>query len=277
MDTGWVCLHRKIRDSAVFQDPEILKLWVLCIILANHDDAWLGVDGQKEPILVRRGQFVTGRYELHSAYYPDKRRKRKSPYTVWRWLKVLEKLQNLTIKSSSKFSLVTIVNYRTYNDVPAESVQVSVQQASSTRATGEQQASNRRAQTTMKNNEEQIGTPPTPPPTQPPIDQTGEGLAQQWCFLCARKKDLGIGARDSVLQMTAAFDELLRIGHDPDVLLREILRPGRDRTEYLHDFKKRLPPPRPGPDPTTMTPEQREEYGRRKMAETLAKEYRPHG
>lgn len=249
MDGGWVCLHRKICRSAVFQDAELLKLWVLCLALANHEDAWVPVDGNKLPVLVKRGQFITGRDALHAEFYPKKvgakklrSGPKKAPRTVWRWLKMLETLGNVTIDASSKYSLVTVVNYRTYNDKPVASVQVNGQQVSSTCPADDQQVSSTCPQTTTKNKKEQdpIPLPPSLAGTPPDFELTAAGLAQAWCFYCRRMNRSGLGPVDTEAQMTPQFEELLRLGYRPEVLRERITSKGRDRTEPFFKFVERI-------------------------------------
>jgi hypothetical protein len=84
---------------------------------ANHKEQRVPIDGLVEPVLVRSGQFITGRYELHGDYHQWRRGYKKrspSPRTVWRWLEKLRNLQMLTIKSFSKYSIITINNWNQY-------------------------------------------------------------------------------------------------------------------------------------------------------------------
>ena len=126
MQTGWVKFHRKIIDSRVFARAELLKLWCLCLALANHTDKWVDVNGVISPVRVKRGQFITGRFSLHDLYYPKKSDSNKNPRTVWRWLKELEKWQNLTMETSKRFTLVTICNYGIYQGEAGGDVQANV-------------------------------------------------------------------------------------------------------------------------------------------------------
>ena len=133
MDRGYVKLWRKVFDSQVFQDPELLKLFVLCLGLANHKENFVPIDGIKTPVKINKGSFLTGRYELHKSYYPKKKKNQKSPYTLWRWLKILENMEILSIKSCNKYSIITVTNWNQY--------QQHEQQMSNRRATDEQQMS----------------------------------------------------------------------------------------------------------------------------------------
>ncbi len=138
MDRGYVKLWRKTLDSPVFANPELLKLWVLCLLKASHKEQWVHIDGVTQPIHLQPGQFVTGRYALHKEYYPRKRKSNKSPWTLWKWMQILENLGNLSIKTSNKYSIITIINWDIYQANENQNEQQN-----------EQQASNRRAHTRM--------------------------------------------------------------------------------------------------------------------------------
>lgn len=130
MYQDWLKIHRKIVRSAVFADAELFKLWVLCLVKANWKDCTVFWEGLKTPIHLERGQFVTGRQALHAEYYGNRRVQRKSPRTVWRWLHTLQSLHNIRLDSVQAFTVVTIVNYDTYQDSPADDVQPDVQAVS---------------------------------------------------------------------------------------------------------------------------------------------------
>jgi len=108
VETGYVKLWRKTLDSAVFTDPVLFKLWCLCLLLANHKENFVTIEGASAPVQIKAGQFLTGRFELHGAYYPRKKKNNKSPLTIWRKLKTLENMGNLNIKSYNKYSIITI-------------------------------------------------------------------------------------------------------------------------------------------------------------------------
>lgn len=140
MEQGWIKLYRKILQSKVFQNERLLKLWILCLIKANHDRQYISIEGVIKPVKVEPGQFITGRFELHRDYHQSRRGYKKllpSPYTAWRWLVSLRDMQMLSIKSFNKYSIISIINWKQYQG-------------------NEQQVSNRRAQTRMYKNEKEI-------------------------------------------------------------------------------------------------------------------------
>lgn len=97
----------------------MLKLWLYCLIRANHTETEMMVD--KQEIQLLPGQFVTGRYALADDYNRGaKKRHRVSPDTLWRWLKKFEEWGMLHIKSTNKYSVITIKNWHAYQQTAQE-------------------------------------------------------------------------------------------------------------------------------------------------------------
>lgn len=136
---GYIALWRKSLDSGVFQNEGLWKLWCLCLMKANHKECWLPVEGMVEPVKLLPGQFIIGRFSLHKEFYKRKRKRQKTPLTLWRWMQTLEKLGNLNIKTNNKYSIITIVNWDSYQNNKKQNEQQNEQQANNKRTTGEQQ------------------------------------------------------------------------------------------------------------------------------------------
>jgi hypothetical protein len=127
---GWVSIHRKIMNNPVWQDPKLLKLWMLCLLEASHKDHEQLVG--KQIVKLQPGQFVTGRFSLASVYNEGAKKNNYVPeITLWRWLKMLETYDFLNIKTTTKYSIVTIKNWLNY--------QPNEQQMNNKRTTNEQQ------------------------------------------------------------------------------------------------------------------------------------------
>ena len=98
---GYIKLHRKILDNGVFADAELLKVFVWCILKANTTPNV--VYGRKVDV----GEFITGRItaseELHL-----------KPSTIYKRLQKLKTQGYIDISSTTKNSLITVVNYKSY-------------------------------------------------------------------------------------------------------------------------------------------------------------------
>ena len=128
---GWLKLYRSILDSAVFQDAEILKVWVwlLCnVAFEQHDTICYG-----KVIHLKPGQIATGRKKI--AQCTD-----LSENKVYRALTALKSLGNIEIKATNKYSIITVVNWDKYQDENAK--RTSSEQQTNSKTTTEEHQSN---------------------------------------------------------------------------------------------------------------------------------------
>ena len=112
-DGGWIKVYRKIRQSFVWTDANQLKLWLLILMKASHENHRFLFNGQQ--VDVSSGQLVTGRNALAFEFNEGvSRDHRVVARTLWRWIKQFEKEQMLSIESNSKYSVITVINYGIY-------------------------------------------------------------------------------------------------------------------------------------------------------------------
>ena len=112
---GWVSIHRKIMNNPVWQDPKLLKLWMLCLLEASHKEHEQLVG--RQIVKLKAGEFVTGRFALAEKYNQGMKKADKvNERTLWRWLKNLEQGDFLSIKSTTKYSVVSIKNWDLYQN-----------------------------------------------------------------------------------------------------------------------------------------------------------------
>jgi hypothetical protein len=102
---GWIKLHRKILDSTIFDNADLLKVWIWCLLKATHDDYTQLVGLQV--VELTKGQFITGRFKGAEEL-------KLNPSTFYKYLKVLEKLNMIDLNSNNKMTVVTIVNWGKY-------------------------------------------------------------------------------------------------------------------------------------------------------------------
>lgn len=105
MKNGWIKLHRKLLDSAIFQNEKLLKVFLWCLLKAAHKGHEQLVGRQTVHLIP--GQFVFGRNaaaaELNMA-----------PSTVYDYILLLQLGGTISIKSGNKFSVVTVENWSLY-------------------------------------------------------------------------------------------------------------------------------------------------------------------
>ncbi|WP_117168851.1 DnaD domain-containing protein [Paraliobacillus sediminis] len=143
---GYIKLYRKMMKSQVWEDPNYLKLWMYCLMKASHKEHEILVG--ETMVNLKPGQFITGRKVITSELNEGMKPKyRQSESTWFRNLKSLEKLQMLNIKTTSKYSVISIINWKHYQE--------SEQQMNSKRTTNEQQMNtNKNGEEGFKNGEE---------------------------------------------------------------------------------------------------------------------------
>ena len=101
--SGWIKIHRKFLDWEWFNKSEAVHLFVYMLLKANHKDGkWQGIE-------VKRGQFVSSLGNISSATGI-------SIQTIRTILKKLEKTNEIELKSTSQFTIVTICKYECYQD-----------------------------------------------------------------------------------------------------------------------------------------------------------------
>lgn len=98
---GWIKIHRKLQDWEWYKDSNMVHLFIHLLINANTEDyKWKGV-------LIKRGQIAVGREALS-------RQTGISERSIRTCINRLKSTSEVTIKSTSKFSVITICNYEYY-------------------------------------------------------------------------------------------------------------------------------------------------------------------
>ena len=127
---GWIRIHRDILKWEWFDDEKMFKFFISLILLANHEDLkWHG-------ITVSRGQFISSREKLSALLN----------FTEQQVRTMLTKLKNteeITIKTTNKYTIITICNYdkyQTYTDNNQPAIQpTNNQQITNNQPTNNQQ------------------------------------------------------------------------------------------------------------------------------------------
>lgn len=112
MEQGWIKLHRKILENPIIKKANYLSLWIILLLKANHKDnkmIW-----NNSFIVIKEGQFITGREELA-------RQSGIKPTTVERILKYLENGHQIEQQKTTKYRLITIVNWKEHQKVDSTS------------------------------------------------------------------------------------------------------------------------------------------------------------
>ena len=107
MNDGWVKLFRSLPDWEWWGDKNTVIMFIYLLVTANHEDRkWRGE-------IIPRGSLITGRKQLADGARLTEREARTA-------LEHLKKTQNVTIKTTSNFSIITICNYDRYQSTPTD-------------------------------------------------------------------------------------------------------------------------------------------------------------
>lgn len=107
---GWLKLYRSIQNHWLWEDKPFSRgqAFIDLLLMANHKDNKILFNG--ELIEVKRGSRITSLRQLSDAWG-------WSTTKVKKFLELLEKENMITVKSDNKKTLVTIENYRVYQEV----------------------------------------------------------------------------------------------------------------------------------------------------------------
>lgn len=127
---GWVKLHRKFQSWEWYGNSQMVHLFLHLLLSANHDaKKWQGQT-------INRGQLATGRKQLSKATGISER-------SIRTCIKHLKSTGELTSKTTSKYSIITICNYEEYQSRETQIDQQNDQQS-------DQQPTSNRPQTRSK-------------------------------------------------------------------------------------------------------------------------------
>ena len=133
---GWIKIHRKFLDWQWFKKPEAVQLFIYMLLKANHKGGnWQGHE-------IKKGQFITSAQTISNDT-------KLSLQVVRTLLKKFELTNEIIVKSTNKFTMLTICKYECYQD---ESNMTNKQLTNKQQTTNKQLTTNKND----KNNKENI-------------------------------------------------------------------------------------------------------------------------
>jgi uncharacterized phage protein (TIGR02220 family) len=135
---GWIKLHRQLLESTVFDNSDLLKVWVWCLLKATHRKRKQLVGLQE--VMLEEGQFIFGRKKASEEL-------KLSESKVYRLMKILKSENNISMKSNNKFTIITVENWTLYQGDDKENEQ----QMNNKRTTNEQQMNTNKNVKNVKN------------------------------------------------------------------------------------------------------------------------------
>lgn len=117
--TGWIKVHRRALHNGWLRNPVLWTFWSYVLLKASHKQHTVVVGYQQ--VELSPGQLVFGR---HQAALDLNLTDRQIRTCITR----LKSTNNLTVETTNKFSVFTIVNWSTYQDKQGDSDQQDDQQ-----------------------------------------------------------------------------------------------------------------------------------------------------
>lgn len=111
MERGWIRLYRKTLDCGILQNPHVWQLFGY--ILLNAAPKPIGIDARGELVKLQPGQLIFGRLKAANEL-------KCSEQNIRTALKYLEKNEIITIRATKRYSLITVINWDTYQSKNGE-------------------------------------------------------------------------------------------------------------------------------------------------------------
>ena len=105
MSNGWVKLHRGLLEHGIFRDAAVLQVWMYLLLRASYREQKLAIG--RQVIFLQPGQLLYGRKAVSEKLSMGEGKLRGI-------MEMLEQSGSITVESSNRYSVVTIVNWMEY-------------------------------------------------------------------------------------------------------------------------------------------------------------------
>lgn len=102
---GYIKLSRKLLDNPIFKKPAYLAVWIYLLLNAQHKETFFIWNNKKQTL--KKGQLLTGLKTIS-------KKTGVAQGTVYRILKYLENEKQIEQQKTTKFTVITIVNWDRY-------------------------------------------------------------------------------------------------------------------------------------------------------------------
>ena len=102
---GWIKLHRQLIENSIFDNEKGLKVWIWCLLRANHQKSTILLGRQK--VTLNAGEFAMGSKKESEILKIAKS-------TLWFWLEYLAKEGQLELKKTNKYTIIKVKNWKKY-------------------------------------------------------------------------------------------------------------------------------------------------------------------
>lgn len=172
MDNGWIKIHRKITDWEWYSDSAVRSVFFDLLIHASHNDyRWKGQ-------MIKRGQIIFGRKEAAL-------RLGISEQSIRTAITKLKSTNEITSKSTNRFTVITLINYTKYQSNDSVSNQQINQQINIQTTNNQPTINHNQEDKELKNKKEEYMLIPGEKEKQPVRE--GDVLFLPWWELYPRK------------------------------------------------------------------------------------------
>lgn len=200
MERGYVKLWRKSLNGGILGNQKLWTFWCWCLLKATHKQIKQMVGFQE--VLLEPGQFIFGRKKAAKELKISER----SIRTI---ILNLKKHEKLTIKTTNKFSVITIVNWELYQSENTKSTSKST----SNRPASDQQVTTNKNIRTKEHKKKNFLS-----------DSIEVGLAEFFIeLLDAREYPWSKKGKPNLQNWAIEFDKLLRIDGRKKEDIKELL------------------------------------------------------
>ena len=102
---GFIKLYRSLLENPIFDNSELLRVWIWCLLKASYFMHYEMVGKQKIELLP--GQFIFGRKKASEELKIGESK-------LYRIMKLLESENQIELNSNNRFTIVNIINWSFY-------------------------------------------------------------------------------------------------------------------------------------------------------------------
>lgn len=129
-DSGWVKTHRALLEWEWYKTPNMVHFFLHCLLRANHEyKSWQGKT-------IKKGEFISGRKKLSLETG-------LSEQSIRTCINNLKLTNEITIKTTSKYTVFTIISWEKYQDTNNTNQQTNQQATNSQPASNQQPTTNK--------------------------------------------------------------------------------------------------------------------------------------
>lgn len=102
---GWIKVHRKALNDGWLTNPKLWAFWCYCLLKASYQDTNIFFNGIQIPLL--KGQLIIGRKKTAQEL-------KMGEQEIRTCITKLKNYGNITTKVTNRYTIITIVNWDTY-------------------------------------------------------------------------------------------------------------------------------------------------------------------